>query len=314
MRTRLDLLLSEHVMIVAKESAAAGNHTDEYSAYTALLGTNSADLSSLLGRAFGSTAAAQVAQAWNTQNGLLVDYAIGVVTHNDDKAIAALSSLTNSFATQFAQVINSESGLPVEATRQLVVQQALDDKAFIDDVLAQKYPSYYTDLHAAYAQTARLGDTLATQIVRRFPDKFPGDPNVPAVDTRVSLNLLLQEHSYLLTMATDAVVAKRDAEKTAALTALASGSNKLAKVWVDWDSALVGYASSTDTSAGALTATFVDRVASATHADKPSVQNLITATIKVIDDQKAKSSKTLGGDDRAAATAMQPIADSLVQG
>jgi hypothetical protein len=37
----------------------------------------------------------------------------------------------------------------------------------------------------------------------------------------------------------------------------------------------------------------------------------VNATIKVVDDQRAKSSKTIAGDDRAAATSMQPIADSI---
>jgi hypothetical protein len=33
----------------------------------------------------------------------------------------------------------------------------------------------------------------------------------------------------------------------------------------------------------------------------------------VIDDQRAKSFDSLAGDDRSAATAMQPVADALVQ-
>jgi hypothetical protein len=41
---------------------------------------------------------------------------------------------------------------------------------------------------------------------------------------------------------------------------------------------------------------------------------MIDATVKAVDDQKSKATKTLADDDRAAATAMQPIADSLVQG
>ena len=40
LRTQLDLLLTEHVVIVAKESAAAINHSAEYAGYTALLATN----------------------------------------------------------------------------------------------------------------------------------------------------------------------------------------------------------------------------------------------------------------------------------
>src|SRR5256885_9982097 len=93
LRTHLDLLLGEQVMIVAKETAAAVNHSDQYASYTTLLATNSADLSGTIGRAFGNTSATQFGQAWNVQNGYLVDYAIGVVTHNDSQANSAMSGL-----------------------------------------------------------------------------------------------------------------------------------------------------------------------------------------------------------------------------
>jgi hypothetical protein len=37
----------------------------------------------------------------------------------------------------------------------------------------------------------------------------------------------------------------------------------------------------------------------------------VAATLKVIDDQRSKSGLAIADDDRAAATAMQPIADSV---
>jgi hypothetical protein len=37
----------------------------------------------------------------------------------------------------------------------------------------------------------------------------------------------------------------------------------------------------------------------------------VSATIKVIDDQRGQSFKPLADDDRTAATAMQPIGDAL---
>ena len=40
LRTQLDLLLEEHVMVVAKQAAAASNHSDEYAGYLALLTAN----------------------------------------------------------------------------------------------------------------------------------------------------------------------------------------------------------------------------------------------------------------------------------
>jgi hypothetical protein len=327
LRVQLDLLFGEQVMIVAKESAAAANHSDQYAAYTALLTTNSTDLADVLRRALGNTTAAQFIQAWSIQNGYLVDYTIGVVTHNEDKANGAMSGLVNGYVPQFAQLLSGVGRLPLDAVTQLTTQQVLEDKLFIDDVFAQKYASFYADLHKAYAQTSRLGDALAAQIAQSYPDKLPGDTAAHPVDVRVSFNVLLAEHSYLATMATDAVVAARNAEKTAAAAALAANAERLGTafagsfgsaagrqfdtMWAARDTAVVGYASGEAVAKQALTETFVTAFAALAHIARSQAGNQVGATIKVIDDQRAKSSKTVAGDDRAAATAMQPIADSI---
>src|SRR5438309_1671726 len=211
LRVRLNLLLSEHVMIVTKELEAEVIHSDQYASYTSLLATNSGDLSAVIGSAFGNTAALQFTLAWNAQNGYLVDYTIGVVTHNDGKAKAAMAALTAS-APQFAQLINAMSRVPLDQATQLTSQRIADDKAFIDDVFAGNYASYYSHLDSAYAHTSRLGDALATELA---------------------------------------------------------------------------------------------------HIHRPQLVDQVNAMIKVIDDQRAKSSKTVANDDRAAATAMQPVADSI---
>jgi len=326
LRVRLDLLLSEHVMIVAKESEAAVNHSDQYASYTSLLATNSGDLSAVIGSAFGNTAALQFTLAWNAQNGYLVDYTIGVVTHNDGKAKAAMAALTAS-APQFAQLINAMSRVPLDQATQLTSQRIADDKAFIDDVFAANYASYYSHLDSAYAHTSRLGDALATEIALRFPDKFPGDAFAPAVDVHVSLDNLLQEHSYLATMATDAAVAGRTVESGAASSALAGNGAALAavfaasispaagsrftEIWTARDNALLGYAAGTSGAKQVLTEKFVTDFTALAHIHRPQLVDQVNAMIKVIDDQRAKSSKTVANDDRAAATAMQPVADSI---
>jgi len=327
LRIHLDLLLSEQVMIVAKGSAAAVNHSDQYASYTSLLATNSGALSAVIGSAFGNTSALQFTSAWNMQNAYMVDYAIGVVTHNDDKAKAAMFELTHSFAPQFAQLINSMSRVPLDQVTQLTSQRIADDKAFIDDVFAGNYASYYSHLDIAYGHTARLGDALATEIALKFPDKFPGDAFTHAVDVRVSLSNLLQEHSYLATMATDAAVAGRATESNAASSALAGNGSALAavftasigpaagsrftEIWTVRDSALLGYAAGTSGAKQLLTEKFVTDFTALAHIHKPQLVDQVNATIKVIDDQRAKSSKTVANDDRAAATAMQPVADSI---
>ncbi|MGZ6328203.1 MAG: hypothetical protein ACXWN2_05755, partial [Candidatus Limnocylindrales bacterium] len=61
-----------------------------------------------------------------------------------------------------------------------------------------------------------------------------------------------------------------------------------------------------------LTDSFVTQFSALTHVSAASVRAQVTATLTAIDDQRAKSYKTLAGDDRAAAGAMQPIADRIV--
>ena len=328
LRTHLDLLLGEQVMIIAKETAAAVNHSDSYTSYTSLLATNLSDLTDLIRKAFGNSAADDFSQSWSKQNGYLVDYAIGVVTHNNSKSNDAMSGLNNGFVQEFAKLVTDMSGLPTDPITQLTTQQVLEDKAFIDDVSALKYPAFYSDLQRAYAQTSRFGDALAERIAQKFADKFPGDPTVPAVDRRVSLNLLLQQHALLATMATDAVVASRDQDKSAASAALGVDADSISrslsdlfgtstgtefdKVWAARDSGLLTYAQKGDAdSKKALTAT-APQFASLGHVQTGPASDEINALIKVIDEQRAKTLKTIAADDRAAATSMEPIADAIV--
>jgi hypothetical protein len=125
-------------------------------------------------------------------------------------------------------------------------------------------------------------------------------------------------------MATDAVAAGRSTEKTAATAAMAANADKLRaagpgsgsgfeQAWAARDAALLAYASGEAASKPALTDTFVHEFAALWQVDRAPVKTQIDATIKVIDDQRAKGVKSLAADDRAAATAMQPIGDSVVQ-
>src|SRR5260370_5346712 len=80
----------------------------------------------------------------------------------------------------------------------------------------------------------------------KFPDKFPGDPADKAVDFRVSLDSLLQEHSYLATMTTSAATGGRSTEQAAAIAAIAANADSLGILFSS------GF--------GATTATRVDQV------------------------------------------------------
>jgi hypothetical protein len=328
LRTQLDLLLGEHAMVVAKQAVAATNHTDEYSGYLTLLASNANSLVDVMRSAFGNSAASQFAQAWGIQNGYLVDYTIGVVTHNDNKSNGAMSGLVNGFTPQFAQLIASLAQLPLASITELESAQLTDMKAVIDDELAQSYVKLYADVRTAYAHSSRIGDMLAVRMSQQFPDKFPGDPSISAVDARVSLNDLLQEHSYLTTMVSDAGIAGRGAEAAAALGGVAGVRSDLAPVigfllgpdalagfpgvWGIRDADVFAYANSSDPGARQrLTGAFVSQFSALTKVPAAAVRDQLIATFKAIDDQRAKAYKNVAGDDRSAASAMQAIANRI---
>jgi hypothetical protein len=328
LRTQIDLLLGEHAMLVAKQAVAAANHTDEYSGYLTLLASNANSLADVIRSGFGNSGASQFAQAWSVQNGYLVDYTIGVVTHNDVKSNGAMSGLVNGFTPQFAQLMTSLAQLPVASITELESAQLTDMKAVIDDELAQSFTKLYTDLRTAYAHSSAIGDLLAVRMAQKFPDKFPGDPSISAVDARVSLNDLMQEHSYLTTMMSDAGIAGRSAEAATALGAIANVRADLAPVmgfllgpdarngfpgiWGIRDADVFAYANASDPSAQSrLTGSFVTQFSALTHTPETPIRDQMIATLKTVDDQRAKSYQDVANDDRAAAGAMQAIADRI---
>jgi hypothetical protein len=55
----------------------------------------------------------------------------------------------------------------------------------------------------------------------------------------------------------------------------------------------------------------VSQLSAASGVPRTVVAHQTDAMARVIDDQRAKSYRTLAGDDRASATAMQPLADAI---
>ncbi|TME55173.1 MAG: hypothetical protein E6I58_10940 [Chloroflexi bacterium] len=341
LRARLDTLLGEHVMVIAKESlAAAANRADEYKGYATLLTINASDLSDVMSSAFGTSATTRFAQIWAEQNNYFVDYTVGIVSHNAAKSNGAASGLVNGFVPKFAQYMSSMTSIPLDPITQLATEQVLETKAIIDDQAALNNAKMFADLRRAYAQASRIGDVLAPAITRKFPDKFPGDPANKAVDFRVSLDALLEEHSYLATMTTSATAAGRNPEQAAALTALAGNADALGtlfskvfgsaigtrfdQVWNARDAELVVYASNASAAnrqaaSDGLSRDFVSQFTSLVRdsvditeaAIGYPVRGQLTDLIKVIDEQRSKAAAQLAADDHTAASATYPISDAI---
>ena len=336
-RIRLDLLLGEHVMIIAKQSSATARQA-EYTSYLRLLTTNGADLNEIVRSAMGDSVAARFAQIWSLQNDYLVTYTIGLVTHNKAKAAAAQSGLTGSFVPQFSQFLSDVTQIPPGLIVPLVTQHELDMKAMLDDQLARNYPALYADIRTSYAHATQVGDVIAPRIAGTFPDKFPGNSSSPAVDLRASLNIRWQEHSYLTTLRTSAIVGRRQAEQAAAAGALTENSNALDalltdllgaseakrfdEVWAAANAAAAGDSASTtaaqvqrmsnalaDASVAQLARWLVDATDLATDVSSPALEARLEALVTVIDKQRSKDWSTLAADDRSAVTATEVVAD-----
>jgi hypothetical protein len=335
-RTRLDLLLGEHVMAIAKESSAAGR-TDEYTSYLHLLTANGNDLTELVRSALGDTAASNFDQIWRDQNDYWVNYTIALVTHNQDKATQMMVNLMLGHVRDFS-LFFVDAVSPAPSTAVDMQEQVIEMKAMIDDQIAQNYPKMYADLRKAYAHASLIGDDLAPAITKKFPDKFPGNASSPAADLRASLDSQLQEHQYLATMATGATTAGRTAERAAAATALAdnghaqgalfnglfgaSTGTRLGHIWDAMNAAMIAYASastsaSKQTALSQLNDTFVTQISSFVQdstgltASRPPIAAQVEAAITVIDDQKSKAWARLGPDDRSAEAAMEAVADLI---
>jgi len=101
LRTDLDYLLGEHLILAAKAtSAALDGRTDQFTAYGGLLNTNGTDLGAAIGSVYGAEAEDEWNRIWSAHNGFFVDYTTGV-------AIATLERDLEG-ATTFAVTIETE--------------------------------------------------------------------------------------------------------------------------------------------------------------------------------------------------------------
>jgi hypothetical protein len=340
LRTRLDLLLGEHVMMIAKVSSAAGR-TEEFTSYLRMLTSNGGDLTDVVRTALGDTAGARFDQIWSAQNDYFVNYTIGLAIHNTGNSDSAISSLVRNFVPQFSQFLASAMQIPLDQIQQLVFQHVLETKAMIDDSFAQNFARLYSGIRIVYAQASKIGDLIAPRIADKFPDKFPGNPSSPAADLRVSMNSLLQEHAYLATMTTSAGTGGREAELASAAGALAdttsalgtllgslfgaAGGVRVEQIWAAKNLAMIAYATASTPSAqqsalGQLNGNYVTQFASFVQDStgtssatlRSAIATQVQATVTVIDDQRLKSLPMLAADDRSADASMEVLADLVV--
>ena len=344
LRTDLDYLLGEHLILAAKATGAAlDGRTDQFTAYGGLLNTNGTDLGAAIGSVYGDEAEDEWNRIWSAHNGFFVDYTTGVAT--DDAALSdgAVEDLTTIYVPEFSAFLAGATGMPEEAIAGLVTDHVLQTKAVVDAQASGDWEAAYEAIRAAYAHMQMIGDALAPAIAEG--NEIDGEAITAGVDFRVALNQLLQEHLFLASFATDAALGGRTDEFAAAGAALNTNGTDLGgaigglfgqeaedewnRIWSAHNGFFVDYTTGVasddmamhDQAVSDLTETYVPEfsafLAGPTGLPEDALAELITehvlTTKAIVDAQGSGDAAGAADADREAAMHMRMLGDPLAE-
>ncbi len=342
LRTDLNYLLGEHLILAAKATGAAlDGRSDQFTAYGGLLNTNGTDLGAAIGSIYGADAEDEWNRIWSAHNGFFVDYTTGVAT--DDQAVQdkAVEDLTTIYVPEFSAFLAGATGLPEDAVTSLVTDHVVQTAAVVDAQASGDFEAAYDAIREAYAHMQMIGDALAPAIAET--NDIDGDATTAAVSFRVALNQLLQEHLFLASFATDAALGGRNDEFAAAGAALNTNGTDLGaaigsiygqeaedewnRIWSAHNGFFVDYTTGVATDDQAvqdkavedLTTIYVPEfsafLAGATGLPEDAVAELVTdhvlQTKAVVDAQASGDAAAAADADRTAAMHMRMIGDAL---
>ncbi|MCV0402411.1 MAG: hypothetical protein K5924_01745 [Chloroflexi bacterium] len=342
LRTDLNYLLGEHLILAAKATGAALDaRNEQFAAYGDLLNTNGTELGAAVGSIYGQEAEDEWNRIWSAHNGFFVDYTTGVAT--DDQAVQdkAVEDLTTIYVPEFSAFLAGATGLPEDAIASLVTDHVVQTAAVVDAQASGDSEAAYDAIRAAYAHMQMIGDALAPAIAET--NDIDGVATTAAVDFRVALNQLLQEHLFLASFATDAALGGRNDEFAAAGAALNTNGTELGaavgsiygqeaedewnRIWSAHNGFFVDYTTGVATDDQAvqdkavedLTTIYVPEfsafLAGATGLPEDAVAELVTdhvlQTKAVVDAQASGDAAAAADADRTAAMHMRMIGDAL---
>ncbi len=173
LRSALDQLLGEHVLLAASATNAALHGRDaDFKAAAASLDGNSQDLAATIGAVYGNAAGKAFLPLWRKHIGFFVDYTNAVAKQDQagkDKAIADLTQYAQDFG---AFLESANPNLPQAAVVSLLVPHVKTLTAVIDAQAAHDPATAYLALRTAYAHMPMVANALTDGIIKQFPDKF----------------------------------------------------------------------------------------------------------------------------------------------
>ena len=230
LRAQLDLLLGEHVLLLARTGvAAAGARNDELTGYGTVLHQNSGAIASALGQVAQSQQVAQQAsQALQVFDGAAGDYMTAASRNDLAGENAAMTTLTTAYVGQMSAVLTQLTGLSREQLVQLLNQQVLSARSVFDaEARGGDWNGVFAAVRASYDQARMTGDQLTKVMTDRARSRFPGDSTSKGATLAVALEMGLQEEAHLLAMAASAAAGKRQDELDAARASLQSSQTEL---------------------------------------------------------------------------------------
>jgi hypothetical protein len=173
LRTRLTVLLGEHVALASEATGAAlaGRQAD-FDAAAASLDANSVDLSAAIGSVYGDEAGNQFLDLWRRHIGFVVDYTTGLATGDQAKADDAVEALL-AYTFEFGDFLNAANpNLDSDVVADLVEAHILTLKAVIDAQAGGDPAVSYAAVRTAIGHMPMIADPLAEAIVVQFPGMF----------------------------------------------------------------------------------------------------------------------------------------------
>ena len=209
LRITLEQLLGQHATLAVRFMRGRVDGVEEFTrvAVDALV-TNTEQLTEAVASVHGAEAGAAFEQLWSGHVTSFFDYAVGVA-ENDDEAMRAAEADLDTYAEEFASLVESATDQQLAAAD---VAEGLDlhvDHLLrqIDAYAAGDYATAFDLQHEAYAHMFPTGQLLAEGMSSQHPGELPLPVDQAPQQLRSALGMMLGEHVELAIEAMRAGVA-----------------------------------------------------------------------------------------------------------
>jgi hypothetical protein len=258
LRTGLEELFGQDVFVGIRVTRSRLRGDPDFTqAAVDALSRNSDDLTSLLGRVYGSARAEEFRRLWESQQEGLVAYA-RAASQRDQAAKAAARAQLGASPGQMAQFLNDlTSGGAAAPEISSSLRTHIDDLIrFTDAYAAGDYATAYRIERMDYERQFALGTVIAAGIVGGRAKALPADFDSPLTRLQSTLGELLGEHLQLAVDAmgaalrggpefkADAAQVNADTEQLASAFGVLFGpqsATRFESVWGDHVDALISY-------------------------------------------------------------------------